>query len=192
MDNNEQRNVLFFRRGKQIYFKFEDCIKEVVPWTIHNLKNMIVLPFKVEFIGCSRAEVDRIITDLYDNGVEVSADKIDSKPGKGLHFIVTFSEKKNRIDTYKVPNINCLYGRTNNNNPYIIINLNDKKILLEVTKDYAKKNEGDYYFLADDLTIQEREFFASSYNKMEFDFIYRLQEDSLHINNSKVLKKRIR
>ena len=42
------------------------------------------------------------------------------------------------------------------------IELNGKRILMEVTKDYAKKNEGVYYYLANDLTDEEKLLFKEA------------------------------
>ena len=124
------------------------------------MKESLTLPYKIEFVGCSRAAIGKIISDLYDTGVEVKGEIGVTSPNHALHYIVTFSEKKNIIAAIRIPYTGNIYGRANNINLYTIIELNDKKILLEVTKDYAKQNGETYYFLADDLTEQERTFFC--------------------------------
>lgn len=189
MSEIEQKQVLFFRRGKSHYYKHKENISELNAMTINLLKESLTLPYKVEFIGLSRAEVGRIISDLYDTGVEVKGNKIDDGPNHALHFIITFSEKKNTMDAIKIPYISNFYGRTNNINPYTIVNLNGKIILLEVTKDYAKQNEGDYYFLADELTDQEKNFFDSCYTKLEYDYLYKMQNEQKQISSAKVFKR---
>jgi len=185
MDEVKQKQVLFFRKGKSYYYKYEGNVTEVDAWTINLLKESLTLPYKVEFVACSRAEIDRIVSDLYDAGVEVS----DTTPNHALNYIVTFSEKKNTIIAIRIPYISNFYGRTNNINPYTIIELNGKRFLLEVTKDYAKQNEGTYYFLADDLTEQERTFFDAFYTKLEYDYLYKMHDASLQISESKVFKR---
>jgi len=191
MEKNEQKKVLFFRKGKSHYYKYKENISEVDSWTINLLKNDLILPYKVEFVGYSQAEIGKVISDLYDMGVDIKGEKVDDRQRHALHFIVTFSEKKNIIDAFKIPYISNFYGRTNNINPYTIVDLNGKRVLLEVTKDYAKKNEGNYYFLADDLTDQERTFFDNCYIKLEYDLLYKLQryDELLQISSAKVFKR---
>ena len=189
MDKIEQKQVVFFRKGKSHYYKYDERVSEVNAWTINLLKESLTLPYKIEFVGCSRAEIGKIISDLYDIGVEVKVEIGDITPNHALHYIVTFSEKKNTIVAIRIPYISNFYGRTNNINPYTIIELNGKKVLLEVTKDYAKQNEGTYYFLADDLTEQERTFFDAFYTKLEYDYLYKLHDETLQISSSKVFKR---
>jgi len=160
MDKIEQKQVIFFRKGKSHYYKYDEKVSEVNAWTINLLKESLTLPYKIEFVGCSRAAIGKIISDLYDTGVEVKGEIGVTSPNHALHYIVTFSEKKNIIAAIRIPYTGNIYGRANNINLYTIIELNDKKILLEVTKDYAKQNGETYYFLADDLTEQERTFFC--------------------------------
>lgn len=189
MDKIEQKQVVFFRKGISRYYKYDERVSEVNAWTINLLKESLTLPYKIEFVGYSRAEIGKIISDLYDIGVEVKVEKGDITPNHALHYIVTFSEKKNTIVAIRIPYISNFYGRTNNINPYTIIELNDKKVLLEVTKDYAKQNEGTYYFLADDLTEQERISFDAFYTKLEYDYLYKLHDETLQISSSKVFKR---
>ena len=189
MDKIEQKQVVFFRKGKSHYYKYDERVSEVNAWTINLLKESLTLPYKIEFVGCSRAEIGRIVSELYDIGVEVKGEIGDITPNHALHYIVTFSEKKNTIVAIRIPYISNFYGRTNNISPYTIIELNGKKVLLEVTKDYAKQNEGTYYFLADDLTEQERTSFDAFYIKLEYDYLYKLHDETLQISSSKVFKR---
>ena len=83
---------------------------------------------------------------------------------------------KNKIETFKIPYVRNLEGRVNNINPYAIINLHNKDVLLEVPKEYAiaNFNNQNYYFLASDLSNTERSFFNDSYTILEYDYLYRL------------------
>ena len=189
MDKIEQKQVIFFRKGKSHYYKYDEKVSEVNAWTINLLKESLTLPYKVEFVECSRAEIGKIVSDLYDTGVEVKGEIGDITPNHALHYIITFSEKTNTIEAIRIPYISNFYGRTNNINPYTIIELNGKKVLLEVTKDYAKQNEGTYYFLVDDLTEQERTFFDAFYTKLEYDYLYKLHDETQRISSSKVFKR---
>ena len=74
-------------------------------------------------------------------------------------------------------NSSCLYGRSKNCNPYILTSMSNKVVLLEVLKDYIKTNEIEYYFLASDLTVSEKEFFDSCYTQINCDFVYNLNND---------------
>lgn len=190
MNEIKQKQVLFFRKGKNYYYKYGEKISKVDAWTINLLKESLTLPYNVGFIGYSRAQIGRIISYLYEDGVKVQGNKIDDRQkNHALHFIISFSEMKYTIDVFRIPYVSNFYGRSNNINPFTIINLNGKQILLEVTKDYAKKNKGDYYFLADELTDEEKNFFDSCYVKLEYDFLYRMQSEKKQIGSSKVFKR---
>ena len=104
-------------------------------------------------------------------------------------FEAIFFEKKRIIDVYQMPNLNCLYGRCKNCNPYILTNISNKSILLEVTKDYIKTNGGKYYFLSSDLTQSEKDFFDSCYMQVNCDFVYKLNND-IEIQKSKKLYRK--
>ena len=55
--------------------------------------------------------------------------------------------------------------------------LDDKHILMEVTRDYIINYEIDYYFLHSELTQDERDFFCSLYERLEVDYIYNIALD---------------
>jgi len=189
--NYEDMNlsVLFFRSGKSYYYKFNGKTYEVNAITINKLKEKLSIPFKVQFSGLSRAQIGRVIGDLLDSTIDVKIKKISAKTNNLLKFEALFIRQKKYIETYKVPNISSLYSRKTNCNPYLYIDINSKKVLIEVPKDYAKGNVGDYYFLSCDLDIAEREFFDSQYAKLEYDYIYKLEKD---LSDKKTIQKSLR
>lgn len=174
MNDVEQNSVLFFRSGKKYYYNYQGDEREVNAITFNKLKEKLILPYKVDFIGFSRAQVGRVVSSLYEKNMNINIKKINDRTNHATHFIVTFYERKNVVEAFKIPYINNLYGRVNDINPYTIIDLNRKKILLEVTKDFVKNNDGDYYFLASDLTIDEQTFFDNCYTEIEYDFLYNI------------------
>lgn len=151
--------VLFFRNGKSYYYKFNGKTCEVNAITINKLKENLSIPFKVQFSGLSRAQTTRIIVALLDNTMDVKIKKINTEISDLLKFEATFIRQKKYVEVYKVPNVSSLYSRTTNCNPFLYTNINSRKVLIEVPKDHAKDNNGDYYFLSCDLDISEREFF---------------------------------
>ena len=189
MEKEGIKRVLFFNYSNKYYCKHDDITSKVDDLTFDILKRNLILPYEVEFVGYSKFEVSRVILDLYEKELEVQVKERNIGYKDDYHLIVTFKEKKNIIDAYKIPNINSFYGRTNNINPYTITNLNSKKILLEVTKDYAKQNEDDYYFLADELTEEERVIFDDFYTELEYDYLYKLQDEIVVNNVSNEFKK---
>lgn len=189
MDKEEQKKVLFFRKENKHYYKHGESVSEVNTLTINLLKKSLTLPYKVEFVGLPRAQIARIISNLRDTGVEVKGKIGDATPNHALHYIITFSEKKNTIEVIRIPYISNFYGRSNNINPYTIIDLNGKKVLLEVTKDYAKQNDGIYYFLVDDLTDQERVAFDAFYTKLEYDYLYKMYDGPSQNSKQKIFLK---
>ena len=68
MNEIKQKQVLFFRKGKNYYYKYGEKISKVDAWTINLLKESLTLPYNVEFIGYSRAQIGRIISYLYEDG----------------------------------------------------------------------------------------------------------------------------
>lgn len=189
--NNEDKIslVLFFRSGKSYYYNFNGKTYEVNAITINKLKGNLSIPFKVQFSGLSRAQIGRVIGDLLDDTIDVKIKKINAETNNLLKFEALFIRQKKYIDTYKVPNVSSLYSRTKNCNPYLYTNINSKKVLIEVPKDYVKDNDGDYYFLSCDLDMAEREFFDSLYAKLECDYIYKLEKD---LSNKKTFQKSLR
>ena len=65
----------------------------------------------------------------------------------------------------------------------MLTKINQKNILMEVTKDYFKKNKGEYYFLAKDLTEKEKIAFDNYNRKIECDYIYNLSNYSEENNH---------
>ncbi len=185
MNEIEEAEVVFFKRGKRNYFKYRGKISEIRPWTINHLKESLCLPYTVEFIGYSPLSLNSIISYLYDKGIDIK----ESNYNNDQHYIYNFLEKKNTVDAIRIPYIGNIYERKNNISPYTIIELNDKKLLIEVTKDYAKLHDGVYYFLLSDLTEQEKIFWDEYYIKLEYDYLYKIDEETPQINNSKVFKR---
>lgn len=179
-------SVLFLRSGKSYYYTFNGKTYEVNAITVNKLKEVLSVPFKVQFSGLSRAQIGRVIGDLLDSTIDVKIKMINDKTNNMLKFEALFIRQKKYIDTYKVPNVSSLYSRTTNCNPYLYTDMNSKKVLIEVPKDYVKDNAGDYYFLSCDLDIAEREFFDSQYAKLEYDYIYKIEKD---LSNKKKFKK---
>ena len=107
-----------------------------------------------------------------------------------LRFEAIFSEKKRVIEVYKMSNSSCLYGRSKNCNPYILTSISNKVILLEVPKDYIKTNKVEYYFLASDLTENEKDAFDSCYTQINCDFVYNLNND-IEIEKQKKLRRKM-
>lgn len=182
-------SVLFFRSGKSYYYTFNGKTYEVNAITVNKLKEILSVPFKVQFSGLSRAQIGRVIGDLLDSTIDVKIKMINDKTNNILKFEASFIRQKKYIDTYKVPNVSSLYSRTTNCNPYLYTDINSKKVLIEVPKDYVKDNKGDYYFLSCYLDIAEREFFDSQYAKLEYDYIYKIEKD---LSDKKTIKKSLR
>lgn len=194
MNNNFRNNdvklsVSFFRKGKSYYYELNEEIYEINNITINKLKEKLNVPFKVKFYTMSRAQIEKIIAYLLDSTMDVLIKQIAKEKDDMLIIEATFVEKKRYIETYKVPNISSLYSRTTSCNPFLYINKNSKKILIEVSKNFAKNNPGDYYFLYYDLDRSERDFFDSQYTKLECDYVYRMEKDLSHKKTKQKIKK---
>lgn len=169
--------VIFYREGKEYYFRFNNNKYECNCITINKLKERLVLPYKIVFYGMSRAQLGRVLANLLDNTTDVEFQRKKSENDNALRFEAIFYEKKKTIEAYKMSNSSCLYGRSKDCNPYILTSISNKAILLEVPNDYVKTNEVEYYFLASDLTESEKEFFCSCYTQISCDYVYNLNND---------------
>lgn len=162
---------------------------EINAITINKLKEKLNEPFKVQFYAMSRAQIEKVVADLLDNTMDVTIKKINNEKDNILRFEATFTQQKRYVEVYKVPNVSSLYSRTTNCNPFLYTDINSKKVLIEVSKEYAKNNADDYYFLFCDLDMAEREFFDSQYAILECDYVYKLEKD---LSDKKIKQKRMR
>lgn len=180
--------VMFYKIERKMFFKYQGINYRANPINISKLKEKIFLPFCIDFIDCSNEDIKKIVSNFCDIGIEVKIEKVKDVFYHGKHFIASFYEKKNYIDAYKIPNM-IYYAKSKHIRPYILIELNGKRILMEVTKDYAKKNEGVYYFLAKDLTDEEKLLFNKYDVYLEYDLLYKIDEEEQHKYKQHVLKK---
>ena len=191
MDKNSnfekiETKVLFYREGKNYYFKFNNKKYECNSMTINKLKEQLLLPYKISFHGMSRVQIGRVLSNLLDNTTDIKIQREKNEKDNITRFEVIFFEKNRIIEVYKMSNSSCLYGRSKKCNPYILTSMFNKVILLEVPKDYIKTNEVEYYFLSSDLTEREKESFDSCYTQINCDFVYNLNND-IEIENQKKL-----
>jgi len=193
LDNDLTTSVLFYRSGKSYYYNFKGKTYEVNAITINKLKESLNVPFKIQFSGLSRAQIRRVIGDLLDSTIDVKIKKINAETNNLLKYEAIFIRQKKYVEVYKVPNVSSLYSRTTNCNPFLYTSINSRKVLIEVPKDYAKENIGNYYFLSCDLELLEKEFFDSQYDKLECDYVYKLEKNlSAKKTNQKRLNKRLK
>ena len=98
---------------------------------------------------------------------------------------------RNKIEIFKIPHIRNFEGRVNDINPYAIVNLYNMVVLLEVPKEYAiaNFNTQNYYFLASDLSDNEKHFFCDFYSVLEYDCLYRIDYNYQQKQTHKILKK---
>lgn len=164
-------NICFFRSGKSYYYILNGYQYEVNDISLNKLMEELKLPFSVTFDGMSIAQIQKICGRLRYNDIECILNN------KGNQIIANFYEKVYSIDVYCVPYKACLYGRNPECKPYILSNLGDKKILIEVTFDYATNCSENVYFLHDELTKSEQNFFSSLHTKLEVDCIYNIKQE---------------
>lgn len=189
MEITDAKRIIFYKEDKTIYLKYNNSIEKVDSNVIYSLRERLLLPYRLEFIGLSRSQVSHIISDFYDYGVSISGEKIDDQQNNGLHYVISFSEQRHVIRAIPVSNQFCSkYGQSHNVNPYIVIDLNGKRLLLEVPREYVKQNEGNYYYLAEDISENEIAL-HNGYVKIEYDYLYRIQDRTRHLNTSDILKR---
>lgn len=180
--------VLFFRNGTSCFYNFNGKTCEANVITMNKLKENLSIPFKVQFSGLSRAQIQKVIGYFLDNTIDVEIRMINVKKSNLLNMEAVFVKKKNYVEVYKVPNASSLYSRSKNCNPFLYTIINSKKVLFEVSKDDVKDNIDNCYFLSCELDSSEKEFFDSLYDKLECDYVYKMEKN---LNDRKILKKKL-
>lgn len=195
MENNENVEVLatFFKCKGKYYLICDNKTEEIKNYTINKLKEKLDLPFKVQFMDLSKNEIRNIICSLLDNNIDVSINKFYDKRDLKVKYEALFYSKIKCVQVYKVNSKGSIFRIKNNCNPYLYTELNGKKVLIEVSKDYAKNNLDNVYFLADDLTVVEKVTYDMLYNVIECDCIYKMDREE--VNNKekgKIIKKQLK
>lgn len=170
--------LLFYKKDNKCYCSINERSYEVNTIFINKLREQLVLPFNIEFIGLSKKESARIIEYFADDTITTEL-RIYSNI-----ILATFYKSIKYIDVYKVPNINSLYTRVNNCNPYLYTNTTLGNILIELPKEVARERLDDCYFLASDLKSSEKEYLDLLHKKVPCEHIYRLEK------NKKLIKRK--
>lgn len=163
--------IIFYRNGKTYYYVYDNKEYFVNEISINKLKEKLKLPFTIIFEGMSISQVQKVCGKLNFSNVQYSFQTVNNG------YKVYFFERKKFIDSYLMSSKTCLYGRNPNCKPYILNNIGDKRVLMEVTQDFINNNECDYYFLHSELTQDERDFFCSLYERLEVDYVYNIALD---------------
>lgn len=176
--------IYIFRDGKTYYYKYAEEKHEIDYINLEKLINNVTLPFKIVFNNMSVAQRDKIISRFLSTGVTYQVTKIE---GNKIEYV--FSKIKHIVHAYKIPSKTCLEGRQEITKPYILRTIGEEKILIEVTKDYIRNSEEQFYFLYSELSEKERKFFEPVYTKIECDYIYTLSPSVSNINQLTRRKK---
>lgn len=96
-----ERKITFWRHGKQYFYKYETVTFKITSKSIKLLKENLILPSNLEFIGLSRAQIGRIITSIYNEDIDFTIKKNTPKENNILHFNVIFFKKINCKNTRK-------------------------------------------------------------------------------------------
>ena len=173
----ENYDVIFYRKGKDHYFIYNNNEFEVNQENIDKLSSLLKLPYIVKFYGLSKGQIGRTIRDLLNTEVDFKLYRVKKDNSKVKEYAASFYENKNTlVEVYKVPNSQVLLSRTSKTNPYMLTKFNNENVLMEVPKDYFRKNNGDYYFLPEDLTDTEKIVFKDCHTKIECEYVYNFSD----------------
>ncbi len=161
--------IKIYREGKTYYYEYENETEVIDIFNIEKLVNRVKLPFKIKFKNLSVAQRDKIISKFLSTEVTYQITNVE---GNEIEFL--FSKMKHTIHAYAIPSKVCLEGRSEITKPYVLRTIGDQKILMEVTKDYIRNSDEQYYFLYAELSEKERTFFDPVYRKLECDYVYQL------------------
>ena len=170
MKNN---SIILYERKNNYYAEIDGITHSLNANSLKEIKKLMTLPFKIEFISMNLEEVRRVILNIYQMGMEVTISEVTS-----YVYEVEFKERKNIIGAYRIIDVESLYNTDKNADPYTLAFLGGgKTALLGVTKDYAKQNEGNYYFLDRDLSTEDKKRLQSFYTEVEYDYLYNYEYD---------------
>lgn len=189
----ENYDVIFYRKGKNYYFIYKNNEFEVNSENMDKLNSLLKLPFIVKFYGLSKAQVGRTIRDLISEEVDFKLYKIRKENSKVKEYAASFYENKNTlIEVYKAPNKQVLVSRVSKSNPYMLTKFNNENVLMEVPKDYINKNNGEFYFLPEDLTDSEKIAFKECLTKIECEYVYNFSNYKYGNKNKKKNKQKVK
>lgn len=96
--NNKSKlllTILFFRKGKSYYYKYNGKIYKLNMININNLKENLITPYKIVFYAMSKAQIGRVIVDLLDESTDVKLKRINSEKENFIKYEAIFSQEKN-------------------------------------------------------------------------------------------------
>ena len=189
MSNN---TVLFYRKkGGEDYYYINKETRKLDNVQLELLKTKIKLPTKLEFCNIPYLKTKKIVKKLITTDM-MKAEFKKITPNEYVAFL-TKKEKNYKLYTFKITNKCQLEGRSCN--PYKLLKIDNKQILLETDIELAKEQEGEYYLLWNDLTEYEQKFFGDEMKLIDIDYIYNYNQNMMNKiyseknNNNKILYK---
>ena len=178
MDNNIDVDFIIYMINNEYWYKKDSINDKLTPWNLNKLRFKLKYPFKIGFYDIDKVSIKYITSLFLDNDIDISFNKKFVDDGATGFDVVTFSKERQVINCYFIDDKCLLYGRVNNPNPYLLTEINNFLVLMEVSKDYAKENEGKYYFLENDLTLEEKDSLDVLYRKIIVDNVYCFNYDN--------------
>lgn len=161
--------VKIYRDGKRYFYTYKNETKELSEISLNKLQNTLTLPFEIIFSNISLAQRQKIMGRFVVNGINYKISITENEEYK-----VTYTRPKQVVHAYYIPSKINLEGRSEKCKPYILTTLGENKILIEVTKEYIQTSNEPYYFIYEELSEAEREFFSPVYRRIECDYVYKL------------------
>ena len=169
--------VVFFRRRRNIFYRYEGKIYLYREGTMTHLKDSLSLPFTIEFYGITYNGWGwSILKELCDKCVDIECHCVSSMKFPFFHLVAECREKKYKVGVYQVSLTMNMYNSMRNHTPYVLVDMQGKKALLETTMNHVKNTGSEFYFLADDLDVDERTFFEDCYKTLDCDYVYELSD----------------
>ena len=195
MNNNviESYDVIFYRKGKSYYFIYKNNEFEVNSENMEKLSSLLKSPYIIKFYGLSKAQIGRTIRSLLKDQDDFKLYRVKKENSRVKEYAASFYENKNTlVEVYKVPNKQVLVSRASKTNPYMLTKFNNENVLMEVPKDYIKRNSGDFYFLPEDLTDCEKIAFKECLTKIECEYVYNFSNYKYGNKNKKKNKQKVK
>ena len=85
--------VIFYKIGQDVCYEYNNDIQKVNFDTLYELKQQLIVPYKISFIGISRANIARILKDLKEENIDIFCYRVKNPKTNNLKYHAIFTEK---------------------------------------------------------------------------------------------------
>lgn len=108
-----------------------------------------------------------------------------------MNYESIFLEDDKNVEVYKFSNVAKLNNVYPKRKAYILFNINEKNVLMEITEEYIRRTGLDFYVLSNDMLEDEKRIYIDEQIEIECDYIYSCRGTELTKENihQKIIKR---